>query len=529
MKSITSGNLVEAKTKRWQKNFLETSPADPLARRPTSSRPKSSQKHTAPRRRGGEVEGTKAPPSDQVLDLTIGKTADPVPILDEQIRDIDRIMASVNMLQQDMLSLRESLEHLEDRRDRSSQDLAGNVGILTDNTTKVSSSLREVDALKLEMKMMQQRVKRMEGSRSTGLRSSTVLVPAQVSSRLSPTTDEQATPRNNAASNGLFFSATQTPVSPCFDGLLAPQKTISERCDVVDGGESSFQGHSYGSKAEVLPPQKLFTTRPKMPLNGTASRASHTAVNMPPPQIPPKKTEQNIISRRNSIASSVTTPRTASTTITGITKSTTLPRIISQMREASTSPRYNHQEDHEYDDELVDDISPQSSIKSSTAKSRPPVGNTAQSRQNRTIESAQQPPPKTQRRQSVPMPLPTPESSNKNRPARGRTAHHDSKRRKTTAFDANTPSISIWAADSRHSRSVSSRRDEQGLTIRTNGEVDEEFAKLQNLESEGRKRKRPGERDEEGYLLRPDGTRDPRSVASMDRWDRKKAEAELSG
>ena len=526
MKSITSGNLVEAKTKQWQKNVLETSPADPFARRPNSSRPKSSQKHPAPQRRVGEVEGTKALSSDQVLDPNIGKTANPIPVFDEQRRDINRIMASVKLLQQDMLSLRESLEHLEDRRDRSSQGLAGNVGILTDNTTKVSSSLRDVDALKLEMKMMRLRVKRMEDSRSTGLRSSTVLDSAQVSRRLSPTTDEQATPRSNAASNGLFFSATQTPVSPCFDGLFAPQKTVSERCDVVDGGESSFQGHSYGSKTEVLPSQKLFTTRPKMPINGTASRASHTAVNMPPPQISRKEPEQNIISRRNSIASSVTTPRRVSTTITGTTKSTILARIISQMQEASTSPHYNHQEDHEYDDELVDDITTQSSIRSSTADSRSPASNTAQSRQTRTIESAQQPPPKTKRRQSVPMPLPTPEFSNKNRPTRGRTAHHDSKRRKTTAFDANTPSISIWAADSRDSRSGSSRRDKQGLMIRNNSELDGRSAKFQNLESQGRKR--PGERDEEGYLLRPDGTRDPRSVASMNRWERKKAKAELS-
>lgn len=41
----------------------------------------------------------EAPSSDQVFDLTIGPTADPISILEEQRRDIDRIVASVDILQ----------------------------------------------------------------------------------------------------------------------------------------------------------------------------------------------------------------------------------------------------------------------------------------------------------------------------------------------------------------------------------------------------------------------------------------------
>lgn len=99
LKSTTSGNLVEARIKQPQNNILQTSPTDPSARRPRLSRPTSSNTYSATQRRGSEVEDMEAPSSDQVFDLTIGPTADPISILEEQRRDIDRIMASVDILQ----------------------------------------------------------------------------------------------------------------------------------------------------------------------------------------------------------------------------------------------------------------------------------------------------------------------------------------------------------------------------------------------------------------------------------------------
>ena len=500
IKSITSGNLVEVKTKQRQNKVLETTPTDRLPRRPNSS-----QKHLAFQRTGSEVEGSKAPPSDQILDLKIGPTADRIPILEEQRRVIDRIVASVNILQQDMLSLKESVERLEDGRERSSQALPGDFSVLEDNHTKISRSPSEVDALKLEMKTMQQRIKCIEVSRSTGRRSPSVTGSAQVSRRPWTIVDEQATPRNDASSNGLPFSAARTPMSPYFDGSFAPQEIASAIHHVVDRGDPSFQGLSSGSKVEALLPQKSFTTRPRTPINGIDSRASHITVNMPPPRRPRKGPNPTTINRRSPTTSGVATPRTASTSVRGTTKSTIHPQMISRMQEASTSPQYNHQDDHEYDDELVGDVRSQSSTGSSTGNSWQPASNAAQSRHSRTNESAQQPPSKSQRRKSVPMSLPTPGSSNKNIPARGRTNHHDSKRRKTTAFDANTSSPSIWDADSRDSRPNSSRRDEQGLV---------KSARLRDL---AKGMKKPGQRGEHGYLLRPDGSRNSRSVASLDR------------
>ncbi|CAD6575795.1 MAG: hypothetical protein ASARMPREDX12_007583 [Alectoria sarmentosa] len=528
LKSITSGNLVEAKIKQRQSDFLEPSPTDPSTCRPNRLEPKSAKKYSAPRRRASEVEDTETTSSDQVFDSSIDTTADPFPILEEQRRDIDRIMAAVNILQQDMRSLRKSVEHLEDHRDQGSHDFVGDVDILTDSITRVSSRLSELDALKLEMKMMQQRIKRMEESNSTGRRSSIVLGYAQQSRRSSPTTDDQTIPRNDASSNGLLSSVTQTPLSAYFDGLFAPRRTAFRGPDMVDGGDSSYQGPLSRSKDESLPTQIPSTIRPKSSVNATASEGSHTPVNMPPPQIPAKGPEQRILRRSSSTASNVAT-RTASTFVTGTTNSTGRPRLVSQMQEASRNFHQGHQGSHISDDELVNDIHP----RLSTGHAQQPGNNTAHSRQNRTDGITQQHPPKRQRRRSVPIStldqekLDGPDGAKLNdqdQQTRGHTTHHDSKRRKTTAFNTDTPSTSIWATDSSNGR-----RHEQRLSVRVDGEANRRFSRFQAYESKGRKR--PGERDKEGYLLKSDGTRDPRSVKSIDRSKKKKAEAEaeLSG
>ena len=518
MKSISSGDLVEAKIKQRQDHFLETSSkttTEYFARRQTVPRPNSSQKDQVLREWGSEVRDTETP-SDQVFDLAIAPSANPSAALEEQRRDIDRILASINILQEDMMSLRQSVEDLQDRRDQASHYLAADVDILTGNLTKVGSRLSELDALKLEMMMMQQRIKHMDGSRSTGRQSSAVLDSAQVSRRSSPNMNEQATPRDNALSNGLQIAAPQTPISALFDGLFSTQISASGRHDVATGSGAPFQGTSFGSKVGVMPPQEKFTTKPK-PVNGTTSRGSHTSVDMPPPQVPHNKSERYIVRRRTSTASNMSTPSTASTP-------TSLPRVMSQIQDASTSPYHEPQERHIYDDELDEDIRPRSSTGSSTKIILQSGNKTAHSRGIQTTPTAQQPLPKIQRRKSVPLPPPTPESSNEHGPARSR---HDSKRRKTSAFHANTPRKQIWGPDYRDSEPSRGRRDEQALLTRTNGEAYERPARFQNVEITGKKR--PGQRDKDGYLMKADGTRDSRSVKGMDRLKRKRTEAELSG
>lgn len=526
MKSIISGNLVEMKTKQRQNNATETSQTDPLARRPNRSRPTSSQKHPEPQRRGSEVRDTEACSSDQVLDLSIPPIANSIPLFEEQRRDINRIMAGVSILQQDVSSLWEHFERFEGRRDHASHDLVREVGIPTDNTTKASSRPSELHALKLEMKIMQQCIKRMEESRPEEWRSSTILGSAQMSRRPSPTIDEQVISRKDAPSNGSLFPSTPAPMAAYFDSLFVPRKTSHEGQYVVDRDASLSQGLQLGSNAEVLPIQKPFTARPRTRINGTASRGSHTPVDMPPPQLHRKGPEQNVAWRRSSTVSNVATPRTASTSFTGTTNSATFPRSITQMHKAFPGSHHSHQDDHTYDDELVDDVRPYSLTRSSTRNSRQPRTKTAHSRQNLPNESPQPTPSKIQRRQNLQMPPLNPGPSSENRFARGRNPRHDSKRRKTNASDAST---SIWAANPRESRSSSARRDELDVQVRVDVDVDVggRSARVPNLEGKGRKR--PGERDGDGYLLRPDGTRDPLSVKNIDQWRKRKAEAKLPG
>ena len=533
LKSITSGNLVEARIKQRQKNGLETSPTDPLDRGPDFLGP-SSKKYSASHRRGSEFEDAEAP-SDQVIDLTMGSAADPVLILEEQRRDIDRIMANINILQQDMKSLRESVELLEDRRDRASHDLAGDVDILTDNITTVSSRLGELDALNLGMKMMQQRIKRMEESKSMRRRSSTVLDSAQVSRRPSPTIGQPKIPCNDAPPNGLLLSEAQRSLSAYSDGLFTPWKTASETTGV---GDTTYQGLTSDFKDESLSLQTPSITIPKTSVNGIGSNGNHTPVNMPPPRIPRKGPDPKSTRHGSLAASNAATPRNVSTSVTGTTNSTSLPRLISQLQEASSSSHHDHPESHIYDDELVDDTPPRSFTGSSAGNARQPAKNTAHSRQNKTKGTAQQLPPKSQKRQSLPTRLPALEREkrdgpdladlNKQDPRRyGRTTHHDTQRQKATAISMDAPSTSIWATDSRDSGSRSGRRNEQSPLVRVNGEPDGRSTGSRSCDS--KKRKLPENRDEDGYLLTPDGTRDPRSVKSLDSWKKRKGEAELSG
>ena len=359
------------------------------------------------------------------------------------------------------MSLRQSVEDLHDRSNQASHYLAADVDILRGNLSKVSSRLSELDALKLEMKMIQQRIKHMDGSRSRGRQSSAVLVSAQFSRRSSPKIDERATPRDNALSNGLQIAAPQTPISALFEGLFS--------------------------------------------VNGSTSRGSHTPVDMPPPQVPHDKPERCSVKRRTSTANNMVTPSTASTP-------TSLPRVMSQTKDASTGSYHEPQGSHIYDDELVEDVPPRSSIGSSTKTISQSGKKTAHSRGIQTTPTAQQPLRKTQSRKSVPLPPPTPKSNYEHGPARSR---HNSKRRKTSAFNANTGSTSIWCPDYRDSEPSRGRRDEQALLTRTNGEAYDTPARFQSVEITGKKK--PGRRDKDGYLIKADGTRDSRSAGQRDK------------
>lgn len=486
MKSITLGKFVQARVKQRQNPTPEASPEDALACRQEVPKPTSSKKHPISQRLGREGEDTEVSAPNQVSDLVIGSTAGPMLVPEEQGKDIERIMASVNILQREMVSLKKSVKFLMDRNGQTSQDFSGNVDIPADDTIEVSNGLSELDTLKLEMKMMQQRMKCMQDSRSNGRRSSTVSISTQISRRPPSTIDEAPTLCKGAPSNGLVFSSTQTPMSThsdsIFTQILAPERDVA-----VNGCNSSSTGFPVDFKPDAVPPRRLFNTKPRRAISGTASRAKHGPISMPPPQIPCKAPEQDINRRRNSYSVDMATPRTASTPIMGSTGSISLPQTKSRWQEASTDSLHSHPESHIYDDELDDDdddVRPQSSTGSFTANSRQPASKTAHPRQNRKTERIpQRLPSKTQRRKSVSMaPLVV---SNETKPS---TSHRESKRRKTTAFDANTSNASTWTAEeSRELNSTAGRGGGQGLSVRIDSGADGGFSRFPNVENRGGK------------------------------------------
>ena len=376
MKSVTSGILVKAKFKQRQSGDLETATANASARKPNVPALTTSKKRSAARK------DTAASSSDKVFDLAIGSNFDPLPILEEQRKDIDHILTSVYIMQQDMISLQKDVRELQNSRNQTSQDIAADVDLLTDGITKVGSSLSELDTLKVEMKLMQQRIKRMEGSRSTGRQSLRVLDSARVSRPTSPTIDEVVTSHNDGPSNASLSSGTRHPLSVHLNGSSETRKTASERHDLVDGSNLPFQGLRLDSKAKTLPQQKSSTTKPRTSINGTASKG----ILVPPPKTPHREADQNVNRRRSSAATDVAFPFAAPTSVKGTMNSIRLPKVAFQTQAASTGFYHNHQEDHTYDDELVDDIRPQSSTKSLTGNVRRPASTTAHSRPDRTIQ-----------------------------------------------------------------------------------------------------------------------------------------------
>lgn len=399
-------------------------------------------------------------------------------------------MAAVNTLQQDMIALRTLVES---RRTQPSHVFSGDVDNSTETITNSKRRLSELDTLKLDMQIMQQRINSLEESRLEARRSSTVLDPTQNPRQPSPAS---AISPSEASLNKLLLSATQTLMSSHLDGLHVPNAIAFDEHNKVNRRGSSSRGIRSTRKARTFPAYKPSLS------NGRAGRGIHNSKNMPPPSISCFKGLKNkIVTRRSSAVGRVSTDGTKATLITGIPTPTISTRIVSQAQEASTSNRYfqKEQENPEYDDELVDDRR----LHPSTGNFPKPTSKAPHQHKDQTYETASQSPSCTiQRQNSIqmpPPPLPPPRphtpvpSSSENTPTPPSTitTHHDSKRRKITAFEAanNAPSGSS-TTEVMESRSVSGGQ-QQYLLVRIDGNVDySRTTRLQDQEGMGAMKKR---------------------------------------
>ena len=474
---------------------------------------------------------------ETVSSLQQGPPFDPVPELESQRKDIDRIVETVSNLRGDMDFIKDSISNVETRQlgtFAQPQNFAEEIDILTENVSKFSKGLSEVEGLKFDIKMIQQRLKRLEEDR---LRKRTSLTPAehtQDPTRFSTPmpavkASPQPTPRNHT---GLFresFLNSRDPFS------RNPSRTFSE---MPSGGHSLRNEHqlsndyddmngNYEPYEDSRPSNhQTHTDTTRGNANGETypMPASNTA-DIPPPRPPYTPLDPRLSdtpqSSTNGHAESLPSPAFTA----HATQPTNHPILTPGIQEASTIPRYPSEGLPLSDGEQVDTVQPQPQYPPPPQMPAPQAQMVSNSNKRR------------HRRTSVPTRLPTPPGW-QGIPGTGAetdTEPNRSKRRKTTAFgetgpgslSSPAPATSIEAANARQSPSSSGfLRNEKGLLFKTNGKIDGRSMRYLSQNKEKRiHRPTQGPRDAEGYLLRPDGTRDARSVRIIDEAKRKKAEA----
>lgn len=458
-----------------------------------------------------------------VSNLQQGLHFDPVPELESQRKDIDRILETVSNLQGDMNFIKDSISNIQTRQPGAfaqTQNFGEEIDILTENVSKFSKGLSEVEGLKFDIKMMQQRLKRLEEDRLRKRTSFTAASP-------------QPTPRNQTKLSRESFLNSRDPFSrnssrnfsemPSGGHPLRNEHQFSDDCDDMNGTYEPYED-SRPSNHQT----HTDTTR------GNANGETHP---MPPSNtaemLPPRPTYTPLDPRLSDTPQSSTNryaenlPRPAFTA--HATQHTNHPKLTPAIQEASTIPRYPSEGLHISDDEQVDVIQLQPQYSPPPQMPAPQAQMVSNSSERR------------HRRTSVPTHLPTPPGW-QGTPGTGAETNIEpnrSKRRKTTAFgetdpgvlSSPTPATSIEAANARQSPSSSGLlRNEEGLLARTNGEIDGRSIRFVS-QSKKKRIHRPtqGPRDAEGYLLRSDGTRNVRSVRIIDAAKSKKAEAGPTG
>ena len=168
--------------------------------------------------------------SNGLLNESIGPTEEgetylkPLLALEDQRRDINRIFEAIDNLQDEMGAIKDSIQNIQDR---APETFAGEIELLTENVSKVSKGMGEIEGLKFEIKMMQQRLKRLEEVNSNK-RTFSAIVDTRGSSRettpiatryLSP----YATPRNQHGP-----SRANTTIGRDLGSRL-PSRSFSER------------------------------------------------------------------------------------------------------------------------------------------------------------------------------------------------------------------------------------------------------------------------------------------------------------
>lgn len=472
--------------------------------------------------------------SNGLLDAAMGPAEEenpvlePMLVLEDQRRDINRIFEAIDNLQDDMSSIKNSIQHIQDR---PSETFAGEIELLTENVSKVSKGMGEIEGLKFEIKMMQQRLKRLEEANSNRRTFSGIVDTRDSSRETTPIANRYLspylTPRNQ-------HGPAREDIAIGRDvGSRLPSRGFSER--LAGGHPLRHVEHVFDrppSRDGYQVPSEGFKPLNNRVPSGNADRAANEMQGDDMTATPDHSSLYSDLRLQafeplpNVALGRVETSRTApsANNMQSITTSVNSNTISDTQPKPATpiySTEYPVQETE--DVEMITDQphlrAPQGSL---IANNKPPmpapsaimVPDTQEGHQTSVEASAKAATPAAERHVEL-VTAPNTETG------RGRT-----KRRKTTAFDESvpprtstgSPDHSIWSADTPSVRRLSGEnRNEQGLLLRRNGKVDGRSTRYLNHEKDKRShRPAQGPRDAEGYLLRPDGSRDTRSVRILD-------------
>lgn len=154
--SVPDGRPVEASFKKPQTEVHPRSEITPMRHGSTESRPNISRKRKM-------TEQTSSDEDDDEL-----SRPDAFLLFKDQEKVINRILTRVDNLQQEMASLRDAVTALGKQQDPTTPRATTpvrDIDLLMDNISQVSSRVGEFDAVKFEVKMMQRRIKRIEDER----------------------------------------------------------------------------------------------------------------------------------------------------------------------------------------------------------------------------------------------------------------------------------------------------------------------------------------------------------------------------
>ena len=487
--------------------------------------------------------------SNGLLDAAMGPTEEehpvlePMLVLEDQRRDINRIFEAIDNLQDETSSIKNSIQ---DIQDRPSETFAGEIELLTENVSKVSKGMGEIEGLKFEIKMMQQRLKRLEEANSNRRTFSGIVDTRDASRETTPITNRYLspylTPRNQ---HGPF--AEDIAIGRDV-GARLPSRGFSER--LAGGHPLRHVEHVFdrppSRDGEQVPSEGFQPLNNRVP-SGNADRAANEMQRSNTTATP----DHSRLYRDQRLQSLEPLPNLANGQV-----DTSSRKAVSahDMQSIATNVNFNaisetqprpgtsihNTENPVQENEDVEMISDQPHLRapqgSLIADNKPPmpapsaimVPDTQERQQTSVTASAKAATPAAERHVEL---ITAPDTET----GRGRT-----KRRKTTCFDetvpprtsAESPDHSIWAADASSVRRLSGeKRNEQGLLLRRNGKVDGRSTRYLNHEKDKRShRPAQGPRDTEGYLLRPDGSRDTRSVRIIDSAKKnKRVETEQAG